>query len=267
VKKSASELAFQQSMQLTNHAGSTFALRVDRTIRLLGRDAAEQALGHTLAPALQAVAYESDNRITNVGSEAWQRDGGLVSIWILGMFPPAPRTTVVIPYVAGDERALGPVVNDAYFGAIPGDRLKVSERAIFFRGDGTMRGKIGVPRARARDVAGSYDPDGKVLTLVQYTLPGGATDYVNSMWEEQKKPYAGDVVNSYNDGPPAAGLPPLGPFYELESSSPAAQLAPAQTLTHIHRTLHLHGPESELDAVAMRVLGVSLREISESLAR
>ena len=49
----------------------------------------------------------------------------------------------------------------------------------------------------------AYDAAGKVLTLVQYTLPEGAADYVSSMWELQKEPYAGDVVNSYNDGPPA----------------------------------------------------------------
>jgi hypothetical protein len=33
----------------------------------------------------------------------------------------------------------------------------------------------------------------------------GATDYVNSMWEDQKEPFSGDVVNSYNDGPTATG--------------------------------------------------------------
>ena len=59
-----------------------------------------------------------------------------------------------------------------------------------------------------------------MLTLVQYDQPEGATDYVNSMWEIQKEPFAGDVVNSYNDGPPAPGAKPLGPFYELETSSP-----------------------------------------------
>ncbi len=55
-----------------------------------------------------------------------------------------------------------------------------------------------------------------VLTLVHLTVPEGATDYVNSMWEIQEKPFAGDVVNSYNDGPASPGAKPLGPFYELE---------------------------------------------------
>jgi hypothetical protein len=78
------------------------------------------------------------------------------------------------------------------------------------------------------------------------------------MWEQQKEPYGGDVINSYNDGPPAPGKPSLGGFYEIESSSPAAALAPGQTLTHVHTTYHLSGSREALELVAQRVLGVSL---------
>ena len=49
------------------------------------------------------------------------------------------------------------------------------------------------------------------------------------MWEMQREPFKGDVINSYNDGPPAPGKPPLGPFYELETSSPALSLSPASS--------------------------------------
>jgi hypothetical protein len=135
---------------------------------------------------------------------------------------------------------------------------------LFFRGDGQQRGKIGIPRPRARPLVGAYDAAGKVLTLVQYSLPDDAKDYVNSMWEQQKDPYGGDVVNSYNDGPPAPGKPPLGPFWELETSSKAAALAPGQSLSHVHRTLHLTGPRASLDAVAKQALGVGLDEIERA---
>jgi hypothetical protein len=262
VARSDRDLTFQQTMALTNHAGTQFAVRVDRTIRLLDRAAIAGALGAELPAHVRAVAYQSENRITNLGTAPWRRETGLLSIWILGMYPPAPRTTVVIPYQPGE---LGKVVNDRYFGAIAATRLKLGEHALFFRGDGRERGKIGVPRPRARDVLGSYDPDGPVLTLVQYTLPSDARDYVNSMWEEQSEPYGGDVVNSYNDGPLGPGAPPLGPFYELETSSPAAALAPGASQLHVQRTLHLSGPEPALDGIARRVLGVSLAEARASL--
>jgi hypothetical protein len=80
----------------------------------------------------------------------------------------------------------------------------------------------------------------------------------------QDEPFGGDTLNSYNDGPPAPGKPPMGPFFELESSSPAAALAPGQRLSHTHRTLHLTGPESALDPVAQALLGVSLAEIKSA---
>jgi hypothetical protein len=53
----------------------------------------------------------------------------------------------------------------------------------------------------------------------------------------------------------------MGPFYELESSSPAAALAPGKGLHHVHRTIHLSGTEKELDAIARATLGVSLNQI------
>jgi len=68
-------------------------------------------------------------------------------------------------------------------------------------------------------------------------------------------------VNSYNDGPATAGARPIGPFFEIESSYPAAALAPGASLEHTHRTLHLTGSESELDTVCRGVLGISLAEI------
>ncbi len=84
------------------------------------------------------------------------------------------------------------------------------------------------------------------------------------MWEIQREPYKGDVINSYNDGPSAPGQPPLGPFYELETSSPALALAPGEHYTHVHRTYHLVGPEKELDAVAKAVLNVGLADITNA---
>jgi hypothetical protein len=112
------------------------------------------------------------------------------------------------------------VVNDAYFGKVPADRLQAKDGAIFFKADGQYRAKIGVTPARTLGVAGSYDAERRVLTLIQFTRPEGQREYVNSMWELQREPYKGDALNSYNDGPPGPGQKPLGPFYELSRRHP-----------------------------------------------
>ena len=174
--------------------------------------------------------------MTNAGAAPWTKASGLLSVWILGQFIPSPDTTIAIPFAPGAESALGPVVNDAYFGKVPPDRLVVKDAAILFRADGQYRSKIGLSPSRALSIAGSYDAARHVLTLVQFTRQADAHDYVNSMWEIQREPFKGDTLNSYNDGPVAPGQPPLGPFYELETSSPALALAPGEHYTHTHRT-------------------------------
>jgi hypothetical protein len=82
------------------------------------------------------------------------------------------------------------------------------------------------------------------------------------MWEHQKEPFAGDVLNSYNDGPPAPGKPTLGGFYELETSSPALALAPGASAEHTHRTFHFVGEKGSLDRIAKAALGVSLDAVA-----
>lgn len=266
VRRTPNTASFMREMQLTNYSGTKFKLRVDRDIRLIEGEQARAKLGFAPDDSLGFVAFESVNRLTNIGIDPWKKETGLLSIWILGMFNPSPQTTIVIPYRPGPVDELGPVVNDEYFGKIPDDRLIVDEDVIFFKGDGQYRSKLGLSPYRARSVLGSYDALNKVLTIVRYNKPEDETDYVNSMWELQDKPYAGDVVNSYNDGPPAPGAEPMGPFYELETSSPAAVLGPGQTIRHVHSTFHLQGSEAALNVVAQEVLGVTLEKTTTAFS-
>jgi hypothetical protein len=261
VSKSRNRAILKKDMRLENYSRTIFNLRVDREVRILGQEDAVKLLGITPAKKVKMVTFETINKVTNTGEKEWEKDTGLLSIWILGMFNPSPATTIVVPFKAGPEDKLGATVNDAYFGKVPADRLVVKNGVLFFSGDGQYRSKIGLSPLRAKPILGSYDAVNQVLTIVQYSKPRGALDYVNSMWEMQDEPYKGDVVNSYNDGPPEPGAKPLGPFYELETSSPAASLKPGETISHVHRTFHLQGPEAELDQIARATLGVTIEEI------
>jgi hypothetical protein len=264
VFKSKSLAVLKKDMRLENYSRTVFNLRVDRRVRILDRNDAVELLEVTPAPTIKMVAFESTNKVTNTGEKAWEKETGLLSIWILGMFNPSSGTTVVVPFKPGPEDKLGAIVNDAYFGKVPADRLVVKDDVLFFSGDGQYRSKIGLSPLRAKPTLGSYDAVNNVLTIVQYNKPRGTIDYVNSMWELQDEPYKGDVINSYNDGPPDPGAEPLGPFYELESSSPAAALEPDETISHIHRTFHLQGPEADLNTIAEATLGVTIDEIKSA---
>ncbi|MFC2156992.1 DUF6786 family protein [Acidobacteriota bacterium] len=256
---------FQKKIQIKNYSDVTFDIELLREIRVLETPEIESMLGVAVPEAVKGVGYVSTNTLSNVGEAAWSKDTGLLSIWILGMFIPSPETTVVIPFVEGEEGDLGPIVNDTYFGKVPEDRLKVGEGFIFFSGDGQYRSKIGLTPQRAKPIMGSYDSGNRILTIVTYTKPQGILDYVNSMWELQEAPFSGDVVNSYNDGPPEPGAKSLGPFYELESSSPAAALKPGENKIHEHRTFHFEGTEAQLDGIARQCLGIGLEKIKSAL--
>ena len=265
VSQDAGHVHCRREILLTNYSGTKFKLEVNREIKLLDTSAINKYLGVNAGTGVKMVGVESINTIKNTGEKAWSKQTGLLSIWILSMFNAAPATTVVIPYKTGPEAKLGPVVNDTYFGKVPAERLAVKDGLMFFAADANYRSKIGVSPQRSKPVMGSYDAVNHVLTLAQFSLPEGATDYVNSMWQLQEKPFAGDALNSYNDGPPSPGAKQLGKFYELESSSPALALQPNQSSTHTHRTIHLQGSESDLEAIARVTLGVGIEEIKQGL--
>lgn len=260
---SQTEAVFTKQAELINYSQTKFNIGIERKVRLLSKDEAIQLLG-AKDENVSVVAYETINTLKNTGKDPWRKDTGLLSIWILGMFNPSDSTTIVVPY-QGSKGGLREIVNDNYFGKVPDDRLK-HDKVVYFRGDGKYRSKIGFSATRATPWLGSYDAMNGVLTIVKYNKPEGQTDYVNSSWEIQEYPYQGDVVNSYNDGPPSPGAKPLGPFYELETSSPAAELKPGSSITHTHTTFHVQGNPEQLDPIAQKIFGVTLTDIVKAFS-
>ena len=228
-----------------------------RTVSLM--DAGEVAADFNiqLTNDMKIVAYKSENKITNTGDKAWTKEGGLVSVWMLGCFNPTPTTTVFIPY---KQDAEGTIVNDEYFGKIPADRLIKENGIIYFKIDGLYRSKLGLPASRATDICGSYDSLKGVLTILWCSLPETPSVYVNGQWGPQEDPFAGDVINSYNDGPVEDGSI-MGPFYEIETSSPGAELAPGASLVHTQKVIHVQGKDEQLVPIVQDLFGADLNVI------
>ena len=171
-----SSVHFVKDTRLTNASGTTFDMNIDRTVSLMNTDEVAADFGIQLSPGMKIVAYKSENKITNTGDSAWTKEGGLVSVWMLGCFNPTPTTTVFIPY---KEDAEGTIVNDEYFGKIPADRLIKEEGIIYFKIDGKYRSKLGLPASRATNLCGSYDSSKGVLTILWCSLPETPSTYVN----------------------------------------------------------------------------------------
>jgi len=99
-----------------------------------------------------------------------------------------------------------------------------------------------------------------VLTILWCSLPETPSVYVNGQWGPQEDPFAGDVINSYNDGPVEDGSI-MGPFYEIETSSPGAELAPGASLVHTQKVIHVQGKDEQLVPIVQDLFGADLNVI------
>jgi len=257
-EQKSNSVTFVKKTELRNAFGFLFKIGIERTVTLLSRDTLWSLFNVDLpSDIFNVVAYQSENTISNIGSKAWTKDEGLLSIWMLGMFNPSPTTTVFIPYKTEGQ---GPIVNDDYFGKVPSDRLIVNPGTVFFKIDGKYRSKIGLSPLRAKKLCGSYDSEMNILTLIWCSLPSNAKEYVNSKWGEQDDPYNGDAINAYNDGPVEDGSI-MGPFYEIETSSPAAALQPGKSMTHSQRVMHIQGSKVDLARIVNEFFDLNLYTI------
>jgi hypothetical protein len=243
---------------LKNAFGTEFKIGIERSVSILSKDTLHSIFNINIPSNLDFIAYQTNNTIKNIGKEAWTKEKGLLSVWMLCMFNPSPSTTVFIPYKSEGK---GTIVNDEYFGKVPSDRLITDNSTVYFKIDGKLRSKIGLPPERAKDICGSYDSDKKILTILWCSLPLESKEYVNSKWGKQEYPYQGDVINSYNDGPVEDGSI-MGPFYEIETSSPAADLLPEESITHSQRIVHIQGNEADLARIVKQLFNLELQNIA-----
>jgi hypothetical protein len=257
--KDSQAVSMFKEMSLLNYAGTQLRLRVNRKIQILDRAEVERRIGFAPSDSIHIVGYETENILTNIGDKEWAVATGMPCIWLLDMFKPSPETIIVVPFQPTPGKKFSEMATTNYFGEIPSDRIIHNDSVLFFKADGKSRGKLGIVAAKTRNRAGSYDGENKVLTIIQYDVDRNSR-YLNQEWNITKPSFSGDAVNAYNDGPLASGIQ-MGPFYEIESVSPAAFLKPKQSLTHRHAVFHFTGNERTLDQIATKLLGTSLDRI------
>lgn len=248
---------FGNRISMVNYTGFSFEIDIERTIAIKSKLEIETDLGISIEEGVYSVGFESSTSMANAGKEDWKKETGLLSIWVLGCFPPSPEAMVVIPVRGRMDSAT------IYFTEIDERRIKVRDDVVYYRADGDYLNKIGIQPEHTLPVFGSYTPEMDLLTIVKFSFNDEEL-YVNSHWEQWDSPYNGDVINIFNDGATERS-PHFGPFYELESSSAARELKRGETLTHAHATYHFEGEQEKLDRIAKSVFGVGIGEIENAL--
>jgi Family of unknown function (DUF6786) len=262
--KDNSSVTLFKEMALENYSGTYLKLLVERRIDILDAKQIISRTGLAIDGSVYAVGYQTENLLTNKGNQEWTIATGMPCIWILDMFKPSPATVIVVPYQYAAGENFSKVATTNYFGEIPADRLKHKDSLLLFKADGKSRGKLGIAANKAKHIAGSYDGEHQVLTIILFDVNEGAP-YLNQEWNTAKPSFSGDAVNAYNDGPLANGTQ-MGPFYEIESVSPAAFLKPNDSLMHKHAVFHFSGNEKALDKIAIRLLGISLENLNKTFS-
>jgi hypothetical protein len=248
--------SLSKSTSIVNYAGTTLTLSLNRDIEILEPEDVKKMLGIEMDNKVKPVAFSTINTITNKGDKAWEKQSGAPCLWNLDMLSPTAKTVIIVPF---NDTTKGKIATTDYFGEIAKDRIKYLNSQILFKADGKSRGKMGLPPNRAKTMAGSYDGQNNVLTIILFDKDAKST-YLNQEWRTDRDPFTGDAVNAYNDGPLADGSQ-MGPFYEIESVSPAAFLKPNKSLAHKHSVFHFTGDKEELNQIALKTLGISLQDI------
>jgi len=255
---SATEVTLAKDLELLNYQGNILKIAAERKIRLISSGQIEKELEVQLPEGINAVAYSTVNKITNLNDFKWDEKTGTVCIWMLDMFNPSDSAVTIVPFNEGDEKETGVIATTDYFGEIPPDRIQYESGILFLKTDGKYRSKLGMSAKRTKEIAGNYDPLSKRLTIITFDTDTTST-YLSQGWDPGLDPLEGDALNAYNDGPLEDGSI-MGPFLELESCSPAAFLKPGESLSHKHNVFHFTGEEAVLSPISEKLLGVSLEK-------
>ena len=249
IARTKNSLTYGGQMQFTNDQNFVFDLQVERTIALLPKAAIEKTVGFSLSKEIDFVGFSAETSIENIGTQAFQKETGLIAIWEVGCMLTSPDTVIILPLSQPTEAIT------EYFTPI-GDRMQIKDQVVYYKGDALGINKIGILPQHCKNVMGSYSPSNQQLNIVTFTFEKEGL-FVNSL-PHNKAPYKGDVINIFNgEQSDEIDLP----FYEFESISSAKELAPTEKMLHRQTTYHFEGTIAALDEIAQKVLGVSLMDL------
>ena len=253
VSRSASQAVFKQRSSVLNRNRVTLTFDIERSITMLTASDIEKMLSVSLDESVDRVAYSTKSTMINRSEHDWQYETGVLSLWDLSAFAAGDKHIAIIP----TRKPLAEVT--PYFSETKRSHTRIKGNAVFYLADAHYMNKVGVPPEYALPFMGSYDPERKLLTVIQFNFPQTfAGRYVNYVWNQPDQPFDGDVVQIFNDGDY------FGPFFELESSSPAKPLKRGEGQSHFHNVYHFIGEPESLNPIAKAVLGVTIQDIKQA---
>ena len=260
VERSATEARFEKLAEVDNAKGAHFKMLLERQVSFIPKADAAKILGIDIPEGVKAVAYQSINKVTNLGPDDWSSKFGMVNISVQSCFTANDTTAVFIPYKPGDMAKFGDILSGEYFVASESQYV-VEPNFIKFKVDAKRIEEIGVNAMRSKGILLSFNGKSNVLTVITYLRPASVKGYLPNTWRRNNPKNEGDAISVYNNGPVAQGAFYAMPFYEISTHSPALALARGKSQFHLQRTYHFSGSEYDLGKIAYALTGISMKQI------
>ena len=266
VSRSKTQVRFECEGKVVNALGKKFDVKAEREVSLLSRTDVSKILGIEIPMNLKLVAFQSMNKLTNVGSDNWSEQYGMLNMGVKSYFNANKTVNTFVPFRPGDASKLGDVVRDNVFdtasgGTLGGERVAVLDDYIRFKCDGRHMSGIGVSARRSEGIVLSYDDKNSILTMIFYIKPSGNRAYFPVSWRNSQAGFDGDAISVFNNGPASKNIYYADMFYEISTHSPALNLVKGRSQFHLQRTFHFHGSEYDLDLLAYKLTGISLKQL------
>lgn len=263
VARSKTRAKFEKTADFENMKGTKFKVKIERDIATLDRKASAEILGIEIPDGVKMVAFQSLNKLTNLGDKAWTEASGLLNLSVQSCFNASKSTYVFIPYaksngdIARDDfqdQAISPNENTK--------RLLVTNNYIRFKADGKYLSGISIPPNRSEGIAISYDDINKTLTIITYLRPAANPKYLPFSWRRVASANdSGDAISLFNNGALGRGTNTAGAYFEVSTHSPAIDASPQQSQFHLQRTFHFKGSEYDLGLISYKLTGISIGEL------
>ncbi|MBR4598087.1 MAG: hypothetical protein IKO42_06815, partial [Opitutales bacterium] len=226
--KSANRLqaVFEKEISITNARGEKFDMRASREISFISKENAQNILKVEIPESVKMVAFQSANKITNIGAAAWGEKTGYLNLAVVSTFHANKTTFAFIPFNQGDPKNLGTIITDLYNESPIGERLSVAQDFVRMRLDGSKLGEIFMNPKRSRGVMGFYDSERNLLTIITYVPPSAPKKYLVPYWRRTNDLLGGDALSLFNNGPANHDTFYADKLFKATTYSPALALEP-----------------------------------------
>ncbi len=255
------QASFEKEISLRNAKGENFSILANREISYITKENAKTILNIEIPETVKMVAFQSINKVTNKGTNAWGEKTGLINLAVVSTFHANKSTYAFLPFNQGAPKDLGSIITDMYNESPIGDRLSVATNFVRMRMDGTKMGEIFMNPKRSRNIVGYYDSERNLLTIITIVPPSVPSKYITPYWRRTTDMLDGDALGLFNNGPANHDTFYADKFFKTSTYSPALALAPQKSQLHIQRTFHFNGSEFELEKIAQKLLGVSMKQL------